>query len=518
MEAYSKLADSAPVELFRAARAEFEELVVALSGTAALAMDHEALEQLVVGRGRELQRRLLQEHLDLREQAERTVEVRGDDGVRRVQTRRRGRRLTSVVGDVVVTRMVYEAACFDYRAPLDATLNLPEESYSHGVRRRAAEAASRSSFDEVVTELESSFGRRIPKRQVEQLVWRAASDVKAFYAEQPLVEESPDQLLVITTDGKGIVMRSEHLREQTRKAAEQADARRHDRPMKRLAPGEKRGRKRMAQLAVVYSVAPFVRTTDDVLAELRPVRDVLRARRPRPVNKQVWASVTDSPEQVINAAFAEAQSRDPEHRRSWVVVVDGSPTQLNLVKKAAKKHRVDVRIIIDFIHVLEYLWGAAHCFHAQTREAEVWVQKRLRMLLDGTLASHVAAGMTRSATLQALKKRRGVDKCAAYLRKLAPYINYAQALALGAPIASGVVEGMCRYLVNDRMDKTGACWSLQGAEAILHLRVLRANDDFDDYWRFHSHAEHKRRHADRYDGPVPDPLTPKQKPTLRRIK
>jgi hypothetical protein len=141
--------------------------------------------------GREVQRLLLQEHLDLRAQAEQRVEVRGEDGVRRTQTRCRARKLTSVVGDVVVERMLYEAASCHYRAPLDATLNLPQESYSLGVRRQAAEAASRSSFDEVVTELESSFGWRIPKRQVEQLVRRAASDVKAFYAEPSLIEESP---------------------------------------------------------------------------------------------------------------------------------------------------------------------------------------------------------------------------------------------------------------------------------------------------------------------------------------
>jgi hypothetical protein len=507
-----------PAESFAHARMLFEELAVTLAGAEAMAMDHAALEAHVVEQGREVQRRLLQEHLDLRGQAERKVVVRGSDGVLRSFARRRGRQLASLVGDVIVPRRIYEATFFDFRAPLDAGLNLPPEMYSHGVRSASAEAASRSSFDEVVEELEKSTGRRIPKRQVEELVQRAARDVAAFYAAQPQAEERVDQFLVITTDGKGIVMRKEHLREETRKAAEKAEKKRRGRPMKRLAPGEKRGRKRMAQLAVVYSIDPFVRTADDLLAELKPVRDALRARRPRPVNKQVWASVTDSPENVIEVAFAEAQRRDPEHLRTWIVVVDGSPTQLDLVKKAARKHAVDVRIVIDFIHVLEYLWGAAHCFHETQADAEAWVHKRLRMLLEGTPASHVAAGMTRSATLNGLDARKNVDKCAAYLLKLGHHTNYADAIALGAPIASGVVEGMCRYLVNDRMDKTGSRWSLQGAESVLHLRVLRANDDFDDYWRFHFAADHKRHHSDRYDGPVPQPLTSPRRPTLRRVK
>lgn len=518
MEAYSKSRSDTPVESFAHARTLFEELVVTLAGTEGMSMDHWALEAHVAAQGREVQRRLLEEHFALRGQAERKVIVRGSDGVLRSFARRRSRRLASLVGDVEVPRRIYEATCFDYRAPLDAGLNLPPEMYSHGVRKASAEAASRSSFDEVVEELEESTGRRIPKRQVEELVQRAARDVAAFYVAQPLVEERVDQFLVITTDGKGIVMRQEHLRGETRKAAEKAEKKRRGRPMKRLAPGEKRGRKRMAQLAVVYSVDPYVRTADELLAELKPVRDAMRARRPRPVNKRVWASVTDSPEEVIEVAFAEAQRRDPEHHRTWVVVVDGSPSQLDLVKQAAKRHAVDVRIVIDFIHVLEYLWGAAHCFHKAQADAEAWVHKRLRMLLEGTPASDVAAGMTRSATLNALDERKGVDKCAGYLLKLGHHTNYADAIAIGAPIASGVVEGMCRYLVNDRMDKTGSRWSLQGAESVLHLRVLRANDDFDDYWRFHFAAEYQRHHADRYDGPVPQPLTSPKRPALRRVK
>lgn len=518
MESYAKSSELTPVEWFAEARAGFEDLVVGLSGSEALSMDLSALESFVMERGREVLRRVLQGHFDLREAAERKVEVRGHDGIRRVFARRRGRRVTSVVGDVVSGRMIYEATCFDCRAPLDSTLNLPPETYSLGVRRIAAEAASRSSYDEVVCEVASTIGRCVPKRQVEEIVLRAANDVVAFYASQPQVDESADQLIVITTDGKGIVMRDEHLRPETRQAAAKAKERRRGQPMKRLAPGEKRGRKRMAQIAVVYSIAPFVRTADDVLADLRPVRDAARARRPRPVNKRVSASVTDDPKAVIDRAFADAAQRDPERRRTWIAVVDGSPTQLALVRDAARALGVNVRIIIDFIHVLEYLWNAAHCFHSEQKEAEKWVQTRARMLLEGTSASDVAGGIRRSATLRGLVERKAVDKCADYLRKLALHLDYATALRIGAPIASGVVEGMCRYLVNDRMDKTGSRWSLHGAEAVLHLRVLRTNDDFADYWRFHAAAEHKRNHTDRYEGPAPQPLVARERPALRRVK
>ena len=98
------------------------------------------------------------------------------------------------------------------------------------------------------------------------------------------------------------------------------------------------------------------------------------------------------------------------------------------------------------------------------------------------------------------------------------YIAYDRALAAGLPIATGVIEGACRYLVKDRMERTGARWSLVGAQAVLRLRALRASGDFDDYWAFHLEREHERNHLRRYaDGQVPSPL-PVIKPRLQRVK
>jgi hypothetical protein len=57
------------------------------------------------------------------------------------------------------------------------------------------------------------------------------------------------------------------------------------------------------------------------------------------------------------------------------------------------------------------------------------------------------------------------------------------------PIATGVIEGACRFVVKDRMDSLDASWGLAGAEAVLRLRTLRANGDFDAYWRFHLERE-----------------------------
>ena len=119
-------------------------------------------------------------------------------------------------------------------------------------------------------------------------------------------------------------------------------------------------------------------------------------------------------------------------------------------------------------------------------------------------------------------KRKPVDKCADYLLKYSPYVKYDRYLDAGYPIASGVIEGACRYLVRDRMELTGARWRLAGAEAVLRLRALRASGDFDAYWSFHEAREYQRNHARRYaEGivpPIADPPASQPTPRLRRIK
>ena len=107
-----------------------------------------------------------------------------------------------------------------------------------------------------------------------------------------------------------------------------------------------------------------------------------------------------------------------------------------------------------------------------------------------------------------------VHDTADYLQDYAPYMHYGDAIAGGLPIATGVIEGACRYLVKDRMDRGGARWTLNGAEAVLRLRALRASGDFDAYWAFHLREELRRNHVERYaGGRLPDPIRP-----LRRVK
>lgn len=504
---------AATENFFAAAEEKFEEILVKMQSDEAMQMNHSVLEKLLETEGRELLRRVFENHLALRASQERTQgrdgPVVGDDGRERGEQRARERRLMSVFGPVTVPRIGCSAGGKGSLFPLDAELNLPEELYSHGVRRRSAEEAAKGSFDEGVLAVGATTGAAVPKRQLEEQVKRAATDFEAFYAMREAqavnaVFES-GAVLVITTDAKGVVMRTADLREATRKAAE---GRQH-KLKRRMSKGEKRNAKRMAQVAAVYTIGRFCRKPEDIVRELAPVREAVQ-KRPKPEHKRVWASVLEEPEVVIRQAFEEAHRRDPDHRKTWVALSDGNETQLRLLEELAREYGVPLTIVLDVIHVLEYLWKAAYVFHKEgTPEAEAWVGTRLLQVLRGK-SSDVAAGIRRSATLRELRaaKRKPADKCADYLLKYGLRLRYDSYLAKGFPIATGVIEGACRYLVKDRMDITGARWGLSGAEAVLRLRSLRASGDFDEYWTFHEKREWERNHAARYaDGYIP-PLRP----------
>jgi hypothetical protein len=146
--------------------------------------------------------------------------------------------------------------------------------------------------------------------------------------------------------------------------------------------------------------------------------------------------------------------------------------------------------VLDLIHVIEYLWKAAWDFFETGDEAaEAWVRERVGLILRGK-SSDVAAGMRRSATMRGFDpdRRKKVDKSCDYLIGHRAMMRYDKYLADGLPIATGVIEGACRHLVQDRMDVTGARWGLEGAEAVLRLRSLQASGDLKEYWSFHQRA------------------------------
>ena len=491
-----------------------------LDGEDAARLEHSEIESWLEIEGRDLLRAFLQDHLALRACREQRADMVLDDGgvAHRAVERGHERGLQSVFGEVTVSRLAYRARGEENLHLADAALNLPEERASHGVRRLTASECSRGSFDDALQSVRERTGVSLGKQQLLALAARAAVDFDAFYASRSHLssdaqderdsdatavgvgEEKQPEVLVLSADGKGIVMRAEALRAQTAKAA----ARASPKLKTRLSRGEKANRKRIAEIGAVYVIAPAPRTAAQVLAP------TAEKTEPAPKAKDKWvtASIVQDAAQVIGDVFAEAERRDPEHQRTWVALVDGNCHQIDRIRKEAKARKVKVTILIDLIHVLEYLWSACWCFFDEgDPNAEKWVHEKALAVLEGN-AGIVAASIRRKATTLKLdpEQRKSADRTADYLLNKAAHLDYPTALAAGWPIATGIIEGACRHLVKDRMDITGARWGLEGAEAILKLRALRSNGDFDEYWAYHRAQEHQRVHRSRYaHGVIPTP-------------
>jgi len=451
--------------------------------------EHGDIEQYIQNEGFEVLRCLFQGYLDLKAASEKTIsDVYTDEGIHLTHTKHSTKRkLTTLFGDVIVKRKSYSQRFQKSVFPLDEQLNVPSDQYSDGIRHRVAIEARKSSYDEAVESINRTTGGYIQKRQSLKLAQDVAQDFDDFYLQNRyLSAEQTDNLLVLTFDGKGIVMRSEGLRECTKKAALKSK-----KLNSRLSAGEKKDRKRMAQVAAVYTALPHIRTPESIMKienEGSNVQHLNVAER----NKRVWASIENTAESVIEAGFLEAIQRDPTQQRQWIVLIDGHPHQIRLINRVMKKHNVKATIVMDFIHVLEYVWKAAWCFYEKgDDQVEAWVEKYALKILHGH-SNQVAKGMRISATKLGLTKRDNINKCADYLLKNKLRLQYGEALKKGYPIASGVIEGACRHLINDRLDITGARWSLKGAEAILKLRSLKSSGDFNDYWVFHKKQSSQR--------------------------
>jgi hypothetical protein len=482
----------------------FITLIRQLHGNACQSLVHSELEEQIHTEGMELQRQLAQAYLNQRSAKEPVCEKQmGTDGIARTHRRADCKRaLETRFGEVSVPRMGYGGRAMDSVFPLDSALNLPADKYSHGLRKALAEAVIDNSFDSALEQQKRLGGGHMGKRQAEQVIIRLSQDFEAFY-DQPFspratTEKLNDPLLVISADGKGIVMHPDSLREATKAAAQAAVPKQET----RLSPGEKRHRKRMATVLSVYEVEAQVRTAEQVLAREKTAQAT--RQRPKPEQKRTWAGVVKSQKAMVEEAFLEAIRRDPDQQMKWVVLIDGNEDLIRQVDVMANRYKVDVEVVQDFVHVLEYLWKAAHALHPQPAERERWVGERAKAVLAGK-AREVAIGLRRAATRAQLhrKKREPVDKAAEYIEKNQPRLRYDHALAAGLPIATGVIEGACRHLVKDRMDITGARWGLDQAEAILKLRSLKVSGHLEAYWAFHFRREHERNYP---SAPIPEAL------------
>jgi len=391
------------------------------------------------------------------------------------------RGLATVFGEVTVQRRAYRSRAGGASVhPLDGELELPERLFSQEVLK----AAVQGPYDEAVERIEESTGLSVSKRSAEEVVADAARDVDAFYAQRrPLPAEETGEVLAAAADGKGIPMCKPEKAEK----------------VVRRKKGEKANKKRMATVA--FTRDPCVRTPEEVVASLfaeGPRPEGPAPPRVYPEQKRVFASLKQSKDEVIQEMTAEMERRDPERTKSWVCVCDGEQALQRRIGAALP----GVVLVLDLLHVLSYLWKAAYVFHPEGSREAAWVQARLLWILHGR-SGQVVKGLRQTMTKRSRRgakqrlgqaKQKTLRSVANYLHRNRRRMRYDDYLARGLPIASGAVEGACKHIVKDRMERSGMRWTEDGAEAMLKLRATYLSRDFDEYWEFYVRQEQLRLH------------------------
>jgi hypothetical protein len=464
------------------AAVEFALLQSWLASRSAMQLPLHEIESRQQDRGREVQRLLLQTHLQQRGDGDvgPALYLQQQDGELLYSHRRLGARtLTTVFGTVELVRMGYSRSGAPGIFPLDRALTLPARSFSYELQRRLVKAAVRNPFLDSVQTIADLTGVSVSKRSLEQILPDAAQDFDAFYRQRS-PEPSTGSVLVAAVDCKGIPM--------VKPFGAQ--------PTSRLTKGQKANKKRMATVAAVFTRAPWVRTPQQVAESLfrisRPTPEDAPAP-PRPENKRVWASLLKGKNAVIQEVAEEMERRDPSASKTRVALTDGERALQIRVDRKLK-----VTLILDLMHALEKLWKAAYVFHAEgSLEADLWVLDRTVRVLSGDVGQ-VVKGIRQSITKRGISgaKRKTLQGAVDYLYRNRTRMRYDEYLANGWPIASGPVEGACKNLIKDRMERSGMRWTEQMAEAIVQLRAIYLSGDFDEYWQFHIGEDQKRLYPD----------------------
>jgi hypothetical protein len=402
------------------------------------------------------------------------------------------RRYVSIFGPFTLSRTVYgsrEGQALEF-VPLDNRLQLPQSVFSYVLQDWDQALALEQPFRQVNATIERMLRLKQSVDSLEGVHRQQAQDVALFQALQgspPAAEEG--QIVVVTADCKGIVIRGQGTKTVCG----------GERPS-----GQRANQKRMAAVASVYTVDRYLRTLDEVVAALFRDPDYEPERRPAPCHKRVWASLPQEgppPRTSIAVVFDwvwwEFAQRNPQLARPTVCLCDGQEALWHACTEAVLD---DARVeILDLLHVTPRLWRAAKLLYGErSKEVLPFVRQRVTQVLEGKVDS-VIRTLRRLAQERKLPsaKKRALARIGSYLHKNRQRMRYDDYLRQGYPIASGVIEGACRHLIKDRMERAGMHWTMAGAQAMLDLRSVGIGGQWEAFQQHRIQTETNRLYPQR---------------------
>jgi hypothetical protein len=365
----------------------------------------------------------------------------------------------SVFGEVDVERAYsWKEGAGEGQCPMDARLNLPARKDSYVLQEWALRMGVAQSFDEMKGGLSELLGLEVPKRQLETYARDAGAAGRTFYDEhQAPRPKEKGPILVVEADGKGVPMKKPVPAEGP----------------KRLKKGQKRDKKKMAWVASVHTTERRREEEED----------------PKPVGKEVFAELQKR-EGFGQELFERAKAREKRVKRK-VFLGDGQKDIWKLVEKLFP----DYEQILDWMHASEYLWKGAYLWLPESSpEAHAWVARQQKRFRAGQVKDVIREirKRARDGTIRGKEKRKAAGKIADYFETNRHRMRYDRYRRMGLPIGTGAVEGACRHLVKDRMERSGMRWTVEGGQAILTLRGIYVSKHWEPFWMWHRANEAQR--------------------------
>ena len=389
---------------------------------------------------------------------------------------KRKRKYLSLFGMLEFSRPSYHSDELGMLYPLDEALCMPVNLWSYNIQELTAQEASETSFRESISLLNQLLGLKLTDPASERNVARLGNNVDSFYEAQPVELIAEDACFCASFDGKGV----------PKIKARNPDA---NQRFDRLGKGQKRGIKQMATVSVMSSFKPKKRDKASIIKGLMGWYDIKQKEQGKgQINDNRWhqgihrrAFLADQDKAVdYGMAYIKARIKHPNQR--FVVPVDAGVGLEASIVKYVKQHNLAEHfdgIILDIIHVSEYVWDCANAVLGEKSTLRTnWVKEMLEDLLDTKtqkVIDDLKLIVEKSSISQARKDK--IQKAITYFTNHAHKMKYKTYLNKGYPISSALVESNCKHLVKDRMEQSGMRWSSDGAQAMMDVRAVKLNGD-----------------------------------------
>jgi hypothetical protein len=452
-------------------REDFERLLAFVSGPQAQTATLDQMERSLFREVLHLGYQLLRLFVMRRAEAESHAPLVQDQRAVLAYHSQKGCAYFSIFGKLTVERAYFYGRGGSGQCPLDEALSLPERCYSDLLLESAELLGVEGAYSKGLQVVARVLGLNLSELALETGVAEHSQAVKAYYNQKaafPSAEEG--SILVAQADGKGVPLVRRELEVKVRRGK-----------------GDKKTHKKEAIATAVYTIDPYFRTPQEVCKALFR-KSAPATERPAPCHKQIFASLKGK-EQALKRLARWVQRREGEHIRQRVALTDGAePLQKQMLACLP-----GFPLVLDIIHAVEYLWKAGTALYGETDPYRAqWVEAQTLRLLSSHTQQVIQLLEDQAdlpaPTSQAARSLRGV---ANYFRRNLPYMNYAEYLRRGWPIGTGVIEGTCRHLVKDRMELSGMRWTITGAEALLALRAVNENGDWEDFHTFRRAQRHR---------------------------